>query len=203
MVEREQHMMQKENSRTTEHLRMVAVENGEVNSERGASILYPDYGRGFDPNRYTAAALHSYGTKNESTNEYGASQQYRVDKYATRDFHDAKPDKAAQRKYATSEANSKGKFLVPNGNKAYDTKTAASKESWDAHKPAPSRELADGHRPYLGKESKKVHQAVNPKDLANWRDGDTVTYSDGEIDKVSTLKPLTIDDIRELLNKSK
>jgi len=203
MIEKAQRMMQDENTRTTEHLRMQAIENGEVNSQRGAALLYPDYGRAFDPNHYTASAIHSYGTKDASTKGYDAAQQYRVDNYQTHDFYGSKADSAAQKKYATTEANSKGKYLIPNGSKAFDTKTAATKETWDAHKLALTKELADSRRPYLGKESKKMHQTVSAKDLADWRNGETVTYSDGEIDKVSTLKPLSIEDVRDLLNKSK
>ena len=182
---------------------MLAVEDGRVSSERGASILYPSNDRTFDPNKYTASAVRGYDTKNAPAKGYDAAHQFRVDTYQSKEFYGAKANSAAQRKFATSDADTKGKYLIPNSGKAYGTKTAGTKESWDAHKQNPTRELADGHRPYLGKESQKVHQSVNPKDLANWHDGQTVTYSEGEIEKVSTLKPLTIDDVRDLLNKSK
>jgi len=203
MIEKSQHMMQEENSRTTEHLRMVAVENGEVSSQRGASILYPDYGRGFDPNRFTPAAMRNYGTKNAATKDYVAGQPFRVDTYQSHEFYGSKPDSAAQRKYATTDANTKGKYLIPNGGKAYGTKTAGTKESTDAHKLAPTRELAEGHRPFLGRENDKLRKTTDAKELAKWQTGETVTYSDGEIEKVSTLKPLSVDDVRDLLNKSK
>lgn len=195
--------MKDENTRTTEHLRMEAVETGEVNSQRGASILYPDYGRSFDPNKNTSAAMRNYGTKSASTKNYDSDKNFRVDKYGTHDFYGSKADAAADKKYAAKDASTKGKFIIPNAGKAVDTKTAATKQSSDANKEAPTRELAQAHRPYLGKESQKVHQSVDSKDLANWHNGEAVTYSDGVIDKVSTLKPLSIEDIRDLLNKSK
>jgi hypothetical protein len=192
-----------EDTRATEQRRMLAVEDGRVSSERGASILYPNTDRSFDPNKYTGAAVRGYETKNASSKGYDAAHPFRVDTYQSREFYDPKSNTGAERKFATTDANTKGKYLVPNSEKAYGTKTAATKESWDAHKQNPTRELSDGHRPYLGKESQKVHQAVNAKDLANWHDGQTVTYGDGEIEKVSSLKPLSVDDIRDLLNKSK
>ena len=87
--------------------------------------------------------------------------------------------------------------------KAADTKTAATRESWDAHKLAPTRELADGRRLFLGREHDKLGKSSDPKELAKWQTGETVTYSDGQIEKVSTLKPLSVEDVRDLLNKSK
>jgi hypothetical protein len=192
-----------EDTRALEQRRMLAVEDGRVSSERGASILYPSTDRTFNPNNYTASAVRGYDTKNAAAKGYDATHPFRVDAYSTRDFYGSKANIAAQRKFATAEANSKGKYLIPNSDTAYGTKSAATKESWDAHKQNQTRELADGRRPFLGKESKKIRQSVNPKELANWHDGDTVTYKDGEIEKVSTLKPLTVDDVRDLLNKSK
>jgi hypothetical protein len=196
-------LQKQEDTRALEQRKMLAVEDGRVSSERGASILYPNTDRSFDPNKYTASAVRGYDAKSAPAKGYDAAHSFRVDTYATRDFYGSKANSAAERKFATTDANTKGKYLIPNSDTPYGTKTAATKESWDAHKQNQTRELADGHRPYLGKESKKVHQSVNPKDLANWHDGETVSYGDGQIEKVSTLKPLTIDDVRDLLNKSK
>ncbi|HEY3898752.1 MAG TPA: hypothetical protein VGM54_09080 [Chthoniobacter sp.] len=196
-------LAKQEDTRATEQRRMLAVEDGRMSSERGASILYPNNDRTFDPNSYTGAAVRGYNTKSAQSKGYDATRQFRVDTYQARTFADSKSADAAQRKFATTDASTKGKYLIQNSEKAYGTKTAATKESSDAHKQNTTRELADGHRPYLGKESQKVRQAINPKDLANWHDGQTVTYGDGEIEKVSSLKPLTVDDIRDLLNKSK
>ena len=60
-------------------------------------------------------------------------------------------------------------------------------------------------QPGTGKtESKKLSQPADAKELANWRNAsESVNYSDGTVERVSTLKQLSIDDIRDLLNKSK
>jgi hypothetical protein len=185
-----------------DQLRRLAVEDGEVNSLRGASILYPDYGRAFDPNGFTPAA-RTYGAKKSQGKPYAGTKDVRVDTYQTRDFYDAKPNSQSDRKYATTKANTNGKYAIPNRDTAFGTKVAPSRESWFAHLLAPSREAGDAHRPYLGQESKKLRTAVPPKELAKWQNGESVNYGDGAVEKVSTLQPLSVDDIRELLNKSK
>jgi hypothetical protein len=193
-----------QNTRASEQRRMLAIENREVNSERGAQILEYSPDKSFDPTRATAAAAHNYKAGKASTKSFYSDRQVRLDEFQTRNFYDAKKNSAADRKYAAGDANTKGKYLIPNASKAADTKTAASKEAWDANKAAPLRSLSDGHRPYLGPESKKINQPVDAKALANWRNGgESVMYSDGTVEKVSTIKQLSIEDIRDLLNKSK
>jgi hypothetical protein len=193
-----------ENTRATEHRRMLAVENGEVSSSRGAEIYVPDKTKTFDPNKATAAAAHSYGTGKAQTKDFYSGKQVRMDTFQTRDFYDTKGNQAAQRKFATNEANTTGKFLFLFARKTAPTKTAETKKAWDANKAAPTRTLADGQRPYLGPESKRMSQPVDAKELSNWRNAaESVSYTDTTVERVSTLKQLSIDDIRELLNKSK
>jgi hypothetical protein len=200
-TEREQ---EKENTRLNEQRRLLAVENGDVNSSRGAEIYMPDKGKTFDPNKATAAAAHGYSTGKASTKDFYGNRPLHMDAYQTKDFYGSKANSAAERKYATNDANTKGKFLIPNAGKAADTKTAGTKEAWDANKSAPTRGLADAKRPFLGPESKKMSQPADAKELTNWRNGgESVIYSDGTVERVSNLKQLSVDDIRDLLNKSK
>ena len=183
---------------------MMAIENRDANSARGAQILEANPDTSFDPNRATATAAHSYSTGKAPTKSFYSDRSVRLDTYQTRNFYDARANKSAQRQFATNDANAKGKYSIPNATKATDTRSVATKEASDATKGAPVRSLSDGRRLYLGPESKKAGQSVDPKDLANWRNaGESVYYSDGTIEKVSTLKQLSIEDIRNLLNKSK
>ncbi|MEP6670520.1 MAG: hypothetical protein ABJF10_15275 [Chthoniobacter sp.] len=192
-----------EDTRAAERKRMLAIENREVNSERGAQILEYNLNAAFDPNKATAAAAHGFNTGKAQTKGFYSDQQVRMDTYQTRDFG-TKTNQAGQRQYATGEANTKGRFLNLFASKTAKTKAAGTKEAWDANKVASSRPLADGKRPYLGPESKKLGQPLDAKELANWRNGgESVVYSDGTVEKMSTIKQLSIDDIRELLNKNK
>lgn len=181
---------------------MRTVTNGEAGSMRGAQIIQYDPEKVFDPSRSGIGTVRPYGTKKSGSKEFYA-RGARVDTYRTHGFNDSKSATAAQKKYATSDANTRGKYEIPKAGAEASTKTATTKAAWDAQKKAPSRELADGKRPYLGPESKKLGTAVDPKDLANWRSGEGVVYTDGVVEKVSTFKQLSIEDVRELLNKNK
>jgi hypothetical protein len=195
--------MATENTRSVEMRRMSRVENGEVNSARGAAVVEYDPNKVYDPMTHATAAARSYGTKDAATKDFYTDRHLRVDTYQTRDFYDSKTNSAAQRKFATSEANTKGKFAIPNADKAAATKTASTKTSSEASKVAATRDLPDGGREFLGPERKKLGTSYSAKDLANWRNGESVGYSDGAIDKTGSFKNLSIDDIRDLLNKSK
>jgi hypothetical protein len=196
--------MKADNSRSSEQRRMLAMENGDAGSKRGAQILEVNPDTSFDPNKATAAAAHSYGTGKAQTKDFYSGQKVHMDSFKTRDFYDSKANQAAQRKFATKEADTKGKFLNLFARKTAPTKTAPTKEAGDANKAAPTRTLAEGKRPYLGPESKKLNQQTSAQELANWRNtGESVIYTDSTVERVSTLKQLSIDDIRDLLNKSK
>ena len=190
----------RENSVALDQRRRLAIENGEVSSLRGAQIYMPDPNRAYDPSRHGGSDTHSFATKGTATKSFDADRQLRLDAYQARNFSDTKSTLAAQRKYATRDANTHG-FLLPDKNPG--DKTVATKQVWDAHKGAPSRESSDARRQFLGPESKKMNQSIDQKTLANWRSGETVVTSDGTVEKCSTLKELSIDDIRDLLNKSK
>ena len=66
------------------------------------------------------------------------------------------------------------------------------------------RSLHDGRREYLGPESKKLRQSIDPVTMADWRNGgESMVNSGTSMEKYSHLKQLSIEDIRELLNKNK
>jgi len=178
-----------ENSRALERRRMLVVENGAVNSQRGAEIFVPDPGKAFDPAKATASATRGYTTGAARTNDYeAANHQFRSDTYRTRDF-ETKTNSAAGRTYATADAPTTGKYAIPNGSKKYGTKSSATKESSDANKTAATQSVWDAQRPYLGAESQKMQTTLDKSKAPPGWTGD--------------VKPMTIDDIRDLLNKSK
>jgi hypothetical protein len=193
-----------ENSRSKERRRMEAVENGDVNSARGAEILEYSPDKAFNPSMATAAAAHGVSTGKAQSKGFYSDRQLRVDTYQSRAFYDSKSNQASQRAFATNEANTKGRFLNLFARKKADTKTASTRAAWDAGKSAATRPLYDGKRPYLGPESKKMGQSIDNAELANWRTGgESVGYGDSTVERVSTMKQLSVDDIRDLLNKSK
>ena len=193
-----------ENSRLLEQRRVSAVENGQVGSKRGAEIFAADKYKTFDPTRNSVGG-RTYDTGNARVKDFYYDQKAHPGSYAARDFYGAKKDWSGDLKYAARDANTRGKYDIPNATKAADTKTAATKESWDAGKTAATKGLHDGQREYLGPESKKLRTPVDPATMADWRNGgrETVVNSGTSVEKYTTLKQLTIEDIRELLNKNK
>jgi hypothetical protein len=110
-------------------------------------------------------------------------------KFNTRDFYGSKSALAAEKSFGTTEANTRGKYTIPNADKPAATKTAATSDARESGIAAATRELPSAHRPYLGKESEKVHTALDQTNLPKVSN------------ELHELK--TIEDVRELLNKNK
>jgi len=197
------------NSRSLEQHRMNAISNVHgawaASSERGAEILVYDPNKSFDPSRSGVGTARTFGTGGARTKEFNFDQKVRAESFATRNFSGSKANAAAERQYATGAANSAGKYAIPNVDKDVGNKTATTKALWDGEKVAATQDLRDGKRQFLGSESKKLGKSIDPKDLADWRKGanESVIYHGGSVDRIGTLKPLSIEDVRELLNKNK
>ena len=81
---------------------------------------------------------------------------------------------------------------------------AIVKEAREANDKLATRNLPGGDREYLGRESQKVRRAVDPKVLANSQSaGVSVTSTGGTVEVGGSLRELSINDVREILNKSK
>ncbi len=193
-----------ENSRTTEQRRAMAAENGEATSKRGAEIVVWDPNKSFDPTRSSVGG-RTYDTGNARVKDFYYDQKAHPGSYGTRDFYGSKKDWLGDLKYAARDANTHGRYTIPNATKTADTKTAATKEAWDSGKTAATHGLHDGQREYLGPESKKLRTPVDPASQGDWRNAgrESVVNSGTSVEKYTTLKQLTIEDIRELLNKNK
>lgn len=151
-------------------------------------LTKPDMTKEFNPSTHAVGSARTYGTGGAATKDFKFDQKIKPTAYNTGEFAGAKEASAAQRKYATTAANTSGKYSIPNAQKAADTKTAPTKEAPDANKVAATRELSDARRPFLGPESKNLNKLVDPTKGVGWK---------------GNLEPLSIDDIRTLLNKNK
>ena len=188
-----------ENSRLVEQRRMQTVTGADVASARGAEILIYDPHKTYDPTRH-AVGGRTYAAGSARTKAFQFSQKTNPRSFATRDFAGAKPAGAGRMLFATKAANTRDPYAT----KTAATRTAETKESRDAGKTAAVHDLHDGRREFLGKESGKLRQAIDPATLGDWRKGgETVSSGSSSVEKYSTMKQLTIEDIRELLNKSK
>jgi hypothetical protein len=194
----------KQNSRRAEEMRMRTLSSGEAASTRGAEVIQYDPEKVFDPSRSGIGTVRPYNNTGTARTGEFRTREARVDAYQTRPFGGLKANAVTDRNYATREAGTSGKHVIPKAGEEVATKAAATSEARDANKLVSSRELVDARRPYLGPESKKMDSTMDAKELANWRNaGESVTYSDGTVGKFSTFKQLSIEDVRELLNKNK
>ncbi len=168
---------------------MRALDRGDVTSARGAAVLVPDYTRTFDPKQNSTAGMRGYNAGTVQTKTFYSDRKTAATTYNTRDFYGTKLASAADRKFATKEGPTRGQYEIPNAMKAADTKTLAVNDAREAGQSAATREMPNAHRPYLGKESEKLHTALDPNNQPRY---------------TNDLRELkTIDDVRDLLNKNK
>jgi len=191
-------------TRVAEERRMRALTYGEVQSEGGADLLIPNESKTFDVNRALRGSRQTVSTGSARTKEFYFDQKVRSEGYRTSAFWGTKDSALRDAKFATIDANTRGKYDIPNARKKADTKSAAVKEAREANDKLATRNLPGGDREYLGPESKKVRRAVDPKTLANSRSaGTSVSSTGGTVEVGGTLRQLSIDDVREILNKNK
>ena len=194
-----------ENSRTVETQRMnVLSGSGASGTKRWAEIAVIDPDKSFDPTRSSVGG-RTYDTGNARVKDFYYDQKAHPGSYGTRDFYGSKKNWAGDMKFAARDANTHGKYAIPNADKTADSKAAPIKEAWDAGKTAATRGLHDGQREYRGPERAKLGQSIDPMTMADWRHGaqESVVNSGTSVEKYSTMKQLSIEDIRELLNKNK
>jgi hypothetical protein len=141
------------------------------------------------------------------TKDFHFNQRYTPAKYETGQFQ-TKKSWFGNFKFGSKSAKLSTKSEIPNANtaaplKAAPMKTAPTKEAHDSTKTAAVRDLHDGDRPYLGPERKKLDRPIDPASVANWRDGQAKINGGAPVEQFETLKPLTVEDVREILNKNK
>jgi hypothetical protein len=125
----------------------------------------------------------------QNSKSYYVYQKYQSKGYDTKAFA-TNNAWAGDLKFSTSEARTK---TFENGSKTVQVKTAAVKEARDAGKTAATREFASAHResPFKGRNQAlfdKEGPAAQAKVGASWS---------------GKLEQLSVDDVREILNKNK
>ena len=146
-------------------------------------IMKPDETKAFDPATEANIGGRTLAPKTARTKGY-ATGSYSAGQYGTKDFAGTKGAWDGNLRFATREANTKRGYET-NG---IEVKTAPTREARDAGRTTATRPLWDGGREFLGPERGKLDKAVDPNKRIEWR-GD--------------LKPMTVEDIRALLNKNK
>ena len=195
---------------------MREVGYGRAGSDRGAELLVLDKYKDFNMGSLRTGQSKTFNTGSAYVKDFNYEQKTRTGSYGTRGFWGSKESAYSGQRYATRAARTSGNYLIPNADKKADTKTAATKEAREADMAMAVRTLPDGSRQYLGKEKKKMETPVDPKEAANWRGASATVTTGGDIgpstgrrkyinpvERIGQMKELSIEDLRDLLNKNK
>ncbi len=143
----------------------------------------------FDTRQASFSGGRTFNSKSANTKSFHYKQKASPGEFRSKTFAGSKSAWMGDFKFSTRKANTSGKYEIPNLTRKADTKTVEVADARESNKSMPGREYSKSHRPYLGREAEKMKKAINPgQEPAGWT-GD--------------LQEMTIDDIRELLNKNK
>lgn len=191
-------------SRSVEEQRVRAMNYGDATSQRGAEVLVPDFHKVYAADGRRGTRIKTFDTGSARTKTFYSNARTDAKGYDTRPFAGAKGTRLADAKFSTQEAKTRGKYEIPNAGREAATKLVGTPDARESAKTMPVRKLRDADREYLGREMARIGQAPSPESLADWRQGGEATVTvGGKVEKFSTLQPLSIEDVRELLNKSK
>ena len=195
---------------------MKALDYGDAGSERGAELLVVDKYKAFNLGAAVTGSSRSYKTGSAQMKEFNYVQKVTTKAYNSRGFWGAKQSAFSDQRFATRAARTSGNYEIPNATKKADTRTAATKEAREANMAMTVRTLPDGSRQFLGKEKKKMETPVDPKEAANWRGASAMVTTGGEIgpssgrrryitptEQYGQMKDISIEELRDLLNKNK
>ena len=215
-LEKAERAEKRENTRVVESRRMKALDYGDANSERGAELLVVDKYKAFNLDSAVTGSTRSYGTGSANVKDFNYTQNVRTKSYAARDFWGAKPSAFTEQRFATRAARTSGTHEIPGVTKKAETRTAATKEAREADLAMQVRTLSDGSRQYLGKEKKKMETPLDPREAAKWQGSSGTVTEGGEIgagtggrkyitpvEQFGQMKEISVQDLRELLNKNK
>ena len=155
-------------------------------------IIHPDMSRGFDlsiQKKFGSNAFDSKTSKVIELKSIPESRKYDIKSFLTGQFHGDKSFWMGDFKFSAKEANTKSPYLFKLPEKSYGTKPMEVKSvtGLDKHFEAGSVPTRD----FRGKERDKLNTHLTPEQAAN----------NGFRGELRELK--SIDDVRDLLNKSK
>jgi hypothetical protein len=159
-------------------------------------IMKPDQTLEYDVRQSSFSSSHTISPPTAHVEKTFSYDQHVLAKpFDAKTFSGAKTAWFGNFHFATNEARTKGKFEIPNATKKADTKTVPVSAARESSKTMDTHAFAAGSKSYFSRgRSQDRFDKEGPAATAST--ARPLGYS-GE------LKPLTIDDIRELLNKNK
>lgn len=157
----------------------------------------------FDTRQGAVGGGRAYEAGKAQTKGFQFGKSFAAASYETGKFQ-TKKSWLDRFKFGTKSANVAGTSEVPGAKETYATKKAQTKDSREGEKTAAVNELPSANREYRGPERQKLDQAIDPKTLADWRTGgETVVRTSSTVERYHNLKQLSVEDVREILNKNK
>lgn len=171
----------------TERGRRNAIASGKVQSDHWAEVLVPDYTREFNPASAHIGHTSWQSGKTAHVGEFRFVDSVRTKEYRAGEFQ-AKTAWLEKLRFSTKSA--------PTGDareagKSARTKTYETAEAREADKTAAIPVVPDGERTFLGKEADRFKRGIRPEDQAKYQNA----WS-------GNLDPLTIEDVKRMLNKN-
>lgn len=137
--------------------------------------------------------------KQARSQEYRGTRDFAAKDFQARSFQGQKEARAAQREYAAKSARTDGRYEIPGLGKKPVLRAVPVENATEASKAKPTQEYADAHRGAKGGDPGKQGRSQD-RLTAEQQTGPTGTTPVGWS---GNMKQMTIDDIRELLNKNK
>lgn len=147
----------------------------------------PDQTKVFDVRQGSAFGTQSFQASTARVKNFYFTQKFAPKDYDTRAYG-TKSTWFGDFKFSTKEAGTKGNYEIPNAAKKADTNALPVNDARENSKTMPTAAYGKRDRSYLGPEANRIHRPVPANERVGWS-GD--------------LRPMTIDDVRELLNKNK
>ena len=181
------------NTRALEQVRMRTVTSGDASSVRGAEVLIADPNKEFNMGALRTGLNRAFDGKAASTNEFHFVDRARTKGFGgTKDFN-TKGAWLGDAKFATKAAPTKSSWF---GGRTARVKGYDTKEARDASKVAAVRALPEGDRAFVAQGRRQAQLDANGREMIPMGNHDMGPSWSGE------LKPLTIEDVKGLLNKN-
>jgi hypothetical protein len=157
-------------------------------------LTRPNVNLAYDTTQSTFGRPAAFGkVKGAKTKDFGGSKAFSSREYVAKAYGDReKRSWISSLFFSTKNANTKGKYEIPNAAEKYDAKTAPTKDAREAAKSMDTTAYAATDLQYL----KRSRFDTSLKEAPPQGGKTPLGYT-------GSLQPMTIDDVRELLNKNK
>jgi hypothetical protein len=155
-------------------------------------IQKPNWEKTFEPSKGSPVTNRSVASKQAGTKDFG-TKQFSAREFSSRTYAGSRDATLAKSKVKTPEASTKGRNIVPIGEAKGTTKAMPVTAAYDAGKKMEVRTATAANRPFLAK--------GRSQDLFNKEKG--APESSKPLGYGGDLKTMSLEDIRELLNKNK